>query len=609
MTLNQKDMKYLYLTLLCLGISLSAKANCPGCAVNLPNLPEDTIYISAAPDGQVGQYYSGDLSFRLPQTTTPVNATDPDTPPGLPISEMTISSVANVPPGLQWEANQLTYDVSEITDGCVRFCGTPLIPGLYEVEVIISAQVLVATQTSAVTIPILILPGQTVSEGFTIDNTSGCGEVVANFMNNVPSNGADGFSYIWDFGNGQSSTAENPGAQVYDMPGEYDVSYQVIVDTFGHQLTEVVITDVDCNDIFGGAPDLVLEVYNPLGDKIFASDVVQNASLPVVFNPGTFIEDGPYQIHVIDDDQGLDGGDDVCGVFGFVKTSNSELEDDGATVDITIINPIDTIRSEGTIIVYEQPEKPELQGYSGEDLCDGDSLTLMTNYTENTQWYLDTVPLFEANGDLLSVGESGFYWVTYTNADGCTATSDTLLLNFNELPACPIFQIEQNLLFLLDPDTLPDPYELQWYLDEQPLEGGSELEYCISTSGSYTLEVVNPLTGCSRSYTQSMTYDPDFPNCMPVGVEEETLAGLKLYPTLVAPGAFVWMAGNGQSEAMEVRLINPLGQELKSWSFETGLSGGKAHLELPFTASGIHYIIVQTKQGAKSYPVVIQGQP
>ncbi|MEQ8703341.1 MAG: hypothetical protein RIC19_05455 [Phaeodactylibacter sp.] len=601
-------MKYLYLTLIFWGLSLSAKANCPGCTVNLPALPEDTIYISAATDGQVGQYYVEDLSFRLPQTTTPVNATDPDTPPGLPISEMTISSVANVPPGLQWEANQLSFDVSENTDGCVRFCGTPLIPGLYEVEVIISAQVLVATQTSAVTIPILILPGQAVSEGFTIDNTSGCGEVVANFTNNVPSNGTDGFNYIWDFGNGNSSEAENPAAQVYDAPGQYGVSYQVIVDTFGHQLTEVVVTDVDCNDLFGGAPDLVLEVYNPLGVKVFASDVVQNANLPVVFNPGTFIEDGPYQIRVIDDDQGLDGGDDVCGVFGFVKTSNGELEDDGATVEINIIHPVDTIRSEGLVTVFEQPEQPELQGYDGEMLCEGDSLTLLTNYTENTQWYQDTVPLLGANGDLLPVGESGFYWVTYTNADGCSATSDTVLLDFNELPEFPVFQNDQNLLFLVAPEALPEPYELQWFLNEQALEGADGLEYCISVSGSYTLEVVNPLTGCSRTYTQSMVYDPAFPNCMPVGVAEAALEGWKVYPTLVAPGAPVWIADDGQSGPVEVRLLNTLGQQLQSWSFEAGLNGKATRLLLPQTAAGVHYFWVQTREGSSSFPIVIQGR-
>ena len=384
------------------------------------------------------------------------------------------------------------------------------------------------------------------------------------------------------------------------------MSYQVIVDTFGHQLTEVVITDVDCNDIFGGAPDLVLEVYNPLGDKIFASDVVQNAGLPVVFNPGIFIEDGPYQIQVVDDDQGLDGGDDVCGVFGFVKTTNGELEDNGATVEIDIINPIDTIRSEGTITVFEQPEQPDLQGFSGEMLCDGYSVTLYTDYTESIEWHQDTVPLFGAKAEVLTVGESGFYWVTYTNEDGCSATSDTMLLDFNDLPAFPIFQIDQNLLFLLDPDTLPNPYELQWYLNGQALEGADDLEYCIGVSGTYTLEVVNPLTGCTRAYTQSMTYDPDFPNCMPVSVIDQALEEMEIYPTLINRGEPVWIAGNTVSGPVDVKLMNALGQQLQSWSFDSGLDGNRQELNLVPKASGMYFLQVQIPGAQRTVPVVIR---
>ncbi len=598
-------MRLFYLTFFLLSTPWLASANCPGCAINLPALPADTIFISDAPDGQVGQYYSSDLSFRLPMTTTPVNANDPDTPPGLPISEITISSVANVPPGLSWEANQLEFDVSEETDGCVRFCGTPLIPGFYEIEVIISAQVLVATQTSAVTIPLLILPGQAVSDGFTIDNISGCGEVVANFTNNVPSNGTAGFQYDWDFGNGQSSTLENPGPQVYDEPGEYGVSYQVIIDTFGYQLTEVTVTDVDCGDIFGGAPDLVLEVYDPLGEKIFSSDVAQNASLPVTFQPGLFIEDGPYQIQVVDDDQGLDGGDDACGTFGFVKTTNGELEDNGATIEINIIHPVDTLRSEGVVTVFEQPGKPELQGYGGGLLCDGDSVALTTNYETGTQWYQDTVPVLNANGSLLPVEESGIYWVTYTNADGCSATSDTLLLDFNPLPAFPVFQNEDNLLYLLNPDTLPAAYSLQWSLDGQPLEGAQDLEYCIATSGSYTLEVVNELTGCSRSYTQSMVYDPDFPDCMPVDVEEWGAFDWKVYPTIVTNG-LLQVEAPPHAENMHLRLLTLQGQVLRRWEVA---APGPIHetLLLPNLPSG-YYILQLQGEEVRSFPLIVPGR-
>ena len=39
------------------------------------------------------------------------------------------------------------------------------------------------------------------------------------FTNNVPSNGQNGFSYLWDFGNSQTSTDENPSAVTYTEPG------------------------------------------------------------------------------------------------------------------------------------------------------------------------------------------------------------------------------------------------------------------------------------------------------------------------------------------------------------------------------------------------------
>lgn len=115
---------------------------------------------------------------------------------------MMISFVVNVLFGLQWEVNQLAFDVSEVMDGCVCFCGIFLILGLYEVEVIILVQVLVVIQIFVVIIFIFILFGQVILEGFIIDNILGCGEVVVNFINNVFFNGIDGFSYIWDFGNG-----------------------------------------------------------------------------------------------------------------------------------------------------------------------------------------------------------------------------------------------------------------------------------------------------------------------------------------------------------------------------------------------------------------------
>ena len=234
---------------------------CPGCEVSLPeDLPEDTIFLSAATPGQANVYYDNDLSFRLPKTTTPVAAIDSTTPPNLPISSFEIVSVGNLPPGLRWEANQRVFNTSEETDGCVKFCGTPLLPGLYMVEVVVEAQVVILTERTSFSFPLLIQPSVSSSEGFRMINNVGCGELEVTFINMLPSNGMEGFSYRWDFGNGLISEEENPGPLTFDQAGTYVVDYQAVIDTADFLLTKVVIEDTNCSDILGGRPDLKIDV-------------------------------------------------------------------------------------------------------------------------------------------------------------------------------------------------------------------------------------------------------------------------------------------------------------------------------------------------------------
>ncbi|MEM6263235.1 MAG: PKD domain-containing protein, partial [Bacteroidota bacterium] len=78
---------------------------------------------------------------------------------------------------------------------------------------------------------------------FTPDNTSGCAPLVAvNFINNS-SGGA--VSYLWDFGNGNTSTLASPGA-FYTVPGTYVVRLTV---DFGGGLSD---THTDTVVVFAG---------------------------------------------------------------------------------------------------------------------------------------------------------------------------------------------------------------------------------------------------------------------------------------------------------------------------------------------------------------------
>ena len=237
-------MRLLYLFSICILLlfiqTLNAQSGCPGCQTNLPaNLPEDTLFLQDIPDGQNGLAYSQDISFRMPKTTTPVYAVDSITPPGLTISKIEIVSVDGLPQGLYWEPSQWTFQTADETDGCIKICGTPTESDSFVLTVTVRATVLFLTQEKSFPMRMYVAPKVSTTDGFSMSNFTGCGSTEVSFENNVPSNGADGFSYVWDFGDNTGFEGENPPAHTYNEPGTYYVSYHATVDTAGYILESV----------------------------------------------------------------------------------------------------------------------------------------------------------------------------------------------------------------------------------------------------------------------------------------------------------------------------------------------------------------------------------
>ena len=596
--------KHLLLSTLFLlaGIQLSAQSACSNCNVELPaSLPADTVYLSDAPDGQAGVFYDGDLSFRLPKTTTPVN--DPDTPPGLTISQITILSVSNLPPGLSWEASQTVFNPADETDGCGKICGTPLLPGLYLVEVVVKAQILVLSQTTAFTFPILILPGASITEGFTLENNTGCGAVTASFANNVPSLGQPGFSYLWDFGNGNMSMLENPWPQAYQQPGVYEVSYQAVIDTFGYLLTGVVVESVTCDDLFGGAPDLYVEVFDPAGELVFNSGVINNAQPPVGFAINLLIEPGNYVLRVMDRDGFPEGPDDFCGAINFTQSSNGFYTNGGLQATLNMVHPTDTVRSADTITVYEQPLPPLLSGLPAAMLCQGDSVLLYTPNVPGLQWYQDSLPVFEATGDSLSVVESGIYWVVHTTADGCSASAAAAFVEFAPTPPAPVFQNFGNRLKLFESAALPAFYYLQWFYEGELIPGANEKEYCAEASGRYRLELENAISGCRNAYSLPVNYNPNGTGCLASSIEELPEAwSLKAFPN--PSSDVVYIQGELDAAGALLRLFNSQGQLLFSNFFPTFGGALQAELSLGSYPAGLYWLEVGTPGKAQRLKLI-----
>ena len=754
------------LLILCLfviiGFTCYGQSGCAGCSVTLPeSLAADTIFLSQPSDGQVGTFYQEDISFRLPRSTDAVISIDPTAPRGLPISKVTITSVSNLPPGLSWEASQREFNTSSQTDGCLRFCGLPFQPGLYFVEINITVRVVIVNETATVRIPILIEPAGRVTDGFNMANNFGCESVEVSFQNNVPSQGKDGFSYFWNFGNGNTSTEENPGNQNYDLPGTYEVQYQSLIDTTGYFLTKINVNTAGCNDLFGGRPDLKVNVLDPDNNLILITDPINNAQTPVSFQLNLELDTGTYVLEVIDLDNGLGGADDLCGSVSFNQNTTGSLTDGNIALTVDIVHPVDTITSSDTVFVFEQPNPPRITQTVQNPICEGDTVLLTADFSENIKWYQDTLanligtkdslvvtqkgqywaqytspngcvststdtifvfeqpappmitqsapgPICEGDmvllttdfgeniqwyqdspanligiDDSLLVTQKGQYWAEYTSPEGCTSTSidiisvfeqpdpplivqtfqypicegDTVLLttnfseniqwyqddlaipkatddsllitqqgqylaeytspegcismsaaetvNFEATPSPVVFVNDNNILSLPDSSLLPQLTRIRWYKEGVLLEGANDRTYCIDEDAIYTVEVTDLDNGCQTSYSQVITYDPNFPICdipvmegLPNGVD-----AVQLFPNpTYGPLNFILEAS--EAKRVQLSLYTLTGQQLQmiEWDLTPGIQ--KQEWDLLDLPAGMYIIRLSVEDKGVNWKVV-----
>lgn len=569
---------------------LHAQTGCPGCVVNVPaGFPADTVYLPDLPDGVEGTPYDENVSFRLPKTTTPVNAIDSTTPPGLTITKFEILSVEGLPQGLYWQLNQTVFEPATQTDGCMRICGTPLESDSFELTVTLKATVFIITQESSFPMSIYIAPKVSTTDGFSITSPNGCGSTTVTFTNNVPSNGNEGFSYTWDFGDGSPSSAEeDPAPHTYNQPGTYEIAYQAIVDTVGYLLESVTVNEIDCTDppLFGN-PDIYVEILNPDGIKVYdSSPEINDADLPYTFPINLLLGPGNYTLYVKDADSGIKGGDDNCGNLSFNILSDGTLVAGGLNVDMNILHPVDTIQSRDTVTVYPQPVSPTVSAPNGFSACAGATgLVLTSNYGFGNQWILNGNLIPGATDFIYMPTQSGLYQVQYVSIDGCIATSDEAMVEIHPLPAPPIWFNYNNSLRVTDTTALPAQYSLQWYNASTPIPGETGIWYCSMESGTYGLLVTDLETGCTNSYSAAVVNNPNF-DCL-IGTDSPDIQTFEILPNPTTGTVLLRLREPLGPNAM-VRVWDATGRLLQTLSAQAGMQ--TISLELGQLSPGMYAV-------------------
>lgn len=395
------------------------------------------IYPDTLPEATVNDFYDEDITFVLPTDTM-----------GFDFTNFEIISVA-LPMGLSWEcsnqANGCNYDPQADPYGCARVYGTPLIPGQYDVDITVIADLTVSSgNITTFTVFLEVLPETQSNAGFAMNPSSGCDEVTVAFTNNNPSGNyvpipdqTQGYLYAWDFDNGLQSVLENPNPQTYNTPGQYVIDYSCIVDTFGFFLSNITVNSVSCTDPIGyGEPNLYIEVYDASGTMVLSTENnPDDSNLPTVWSLNVPLTNPPYSLMVWDEDSPNLWGTapDNCVDNNEGSNQNVTLSlpaidaygntqqfatNGGLNLTYTINKPIIEITAQDTVNVFQGPAIPNL-------IVDQNGTLLSTpDLGFNYQWYVNNNPIPGATNNTFEPTTNGLFYVAAFDTNGCFATSE-----------------------------------------------------------------------------------------------------------------------------------------------------------------------------------------
>ena len=480
------QLLFIALSFLCVFDSKSS-AQCEACTPDSSCVSTDGFPMMCPltpPDAAVNEYYTENITFYLP-----AEVNDPASGVNATLVEVTITSVSGLPYGLEFSFNDndnVFLPSAGENFGCATICGTPIIPGVYQVVIAADVQLIALgfetslQQSFSTTITVIAAEGQTGS--FTFDQNAGCGSinVVYNASFSAPAPAIT--THTWDFGNGQTSSLANPGIISYDAPGSYTASLTTTIANLS--LEQVSVSNLndnwtgDIDDAFSNA-DPYFQLINGDGATVFTSGTNDNTTnTSWLFEP-IVLGAPPYSIRFFDDDDF--SPDDDLGSATLNLTQGQQFFDvsNGTVGTYTVGLFVTTELFDTTgITVFPLPSNV---------------LTLTNNIAALEEpnptsvfWLQNGMPAdFTSNS--ASLEESGVYSVELTNQFGCAAST-------NEVVYCAPLAIEFSEL--AGELSVPDEFaSYQWLFNGLPIDGATNSYLMTNEPGNYAVHVTTDF-GC-----------------------------------------------------------------------------------------------------------------
>ena len=282
------------------------------------------------PDAIAGELYSADLTFWMPAQFSAEGF-------DVVFDQLVVTQINGLPLGLSSDLSMVYYPVdSEF--GCANVNGIPLTAGDYIVTVSTVANVTVTGVGFELPYPLefdislTVNPGSDDNVSLTYSTPNGCN---GDFEALITSEEYD-VQYNWNFGNGETSSAQYPTAPIYDEPGEYNVTLTTTLTESQYQLNNFSVdeTNMDCwgfdneeacIDLFGafqcwGDPDLLIKIYDANGNLVFQTDYVTSTTASWS-NLDFALNNPPYTVSILDTEE----WDDLDDLGGLPVSDNDEL--------------------------------------------------------------------------------------------------------------------------------------------------------------------------------------------------------------------------------------------------------------------------------------------
>ncbi len=123
----------------------------------------------------------------------------------------------------------------------------------------------------------------------------------------------------------------------------------------------------------------------------------------------------------------------------------------------------------------------------------------------------------------------------------------------------------------------------------------------LTEAGTYN-ETMTSSTGCDSTVVLNLTIGtPGEGDCMSVGIEEELLESIEIYPNPVNQNLFIT---SPTVKMTHIRLVNLTGQVLSQQAFDKTNATNQAKIAMQDLMPGIYWVLIQTEYGLRQEKVI-----